>query len=623
MNKEHKIFILPDEKEINCKEGDNLLQVLADAGLGIRSVCGGEGTCQRCRVIIDRDGEKKSVLACQTDVRDDLKVRIPESSRLTGEKILVEETDEKGILRQPGKYEEVEANPLFHRELIELPPPSLIDNSSDYDRLKRALKQKTGRENYSLSWSLLQKLGARLRSNNWKVGVSWINCDVYNEIIDITAPDEMDYYGLAVDIGTTTVVVQLVDLATGLVIDVKGEYNGQGKYGEDVISRINHASKNENGLSDLYEALIKTLNDLIEEIVTEQEINPDNIYYVLCAGNTTMIHSLYKVNPNYIRKDPYIPTFYEPPALKAADIGLNISPEARIYAYPAIGSFVGGDIVAGVLSTGMYDNEQLTLFIDIGTNGEIVLGNKDFLMACSASAGPAFEGGGIKYGMRAMDGAIERIEISDKDYEVLYKTINNRPPVGLCGTGLIDILATLQAAEIINRSGEFNTGLPTDRIREGSEGYEMVLVYAEETGIGEDIVITTTDIKHLMRSKAAIYAGIRMLLNNLSLEEKMIKRVLIGGGFGNYLNIDSSINIGLLPDLPRDNFKFLGNSSLRGARKGLVSCDLMKTSKEIAAKMTYLELSAENQATDFMNEFVAAKFLPHTDLDLFPSVKKV
>ncbi|MFO8059431.1 MAG: ASKHA domain-containing protein [Bacillota bacterium] len=638
------VTLLPEgvrTQTVECSPGETLLDVLNRAGIAIKTLCGGAGTCHRCLVKVEEGEVEVAVggsplpreqverglsLACQLKIVGDATIQIPASSLLTQHSVLIDGPREEEETLLSGEPEEIEEritlDPLHQRRTLKLEPPSLVDNTADLDRIVRELTAETGLGQFRVHTPALRNLAAVLRESGWEVAVSWTDMFCCGEIADVSPPGGEDIYGLAVDIGTTTVAVQLVDLASGNVRAVRGEYNRQARFGEDVIARINHASQHEGGLAELHRAVVDTVNRLIDGILAETGSGPDQVRAVVCAGNTTMIHTLLELDPNHIRRHPYTPTVGAPPPVYARELDLRVHPAARLFCFPAVGSFVGGDIVAGVLTTGLARRDDLTLFVDIGTNGEIVLGNGDFLMGCSASAGPAFEGGGISCGSRAVSGAIERVEMSPGGEELYCQTINGEPPVGLCGTGLIDVLATLQQVDVINRSGQFNEDLETPRLRTRGEDREFVLVWAEHAGTDRDIAITSADINNLMRAKAAVYAAIKILLNNLSLEEEMIDQVLIAGGFGNNLNIDASVAIGLLPDLPRDRFRFVGNSALQGAREGLLSRAAMRESLRLAQMMTYLELSSEEQAAAFMDQFVAAQFIPHTDLNLFPSARR-
>jgi len=425
-------------------------------------------------------------------------------------------------------------------------------------------------------------------------------------------------YGLAIDIGTTTVVVYLVNLSTGEVVDQQGSYNKQAKFGDDVITRIVYAVENAEQLQEIRLAVVDTINELIDKILVRQSLSSSDFSSAVAAGNTTMTQLFLGVDPRYIRLEPYIPTMTNVPSIPAKDIGLHMLPEALVHCFPSVASYVGGDIISGTLITDLANGEDIILFIDIGTNGEIVLGNTDWLVSCACSAGPSFEGGGITFGMRAMPGAIERVVIDPETLDVSLKVISKTLPVGICGSGLVDCLSKLLGAGIIDRVGNFQMGHPANsaRLRATSDDKEFVLAWADQAGGGKDVVITENDVKNTIRAKGAIYAGIRTLLNMVAVEMEMISRIIIAGGFGNYLNVQDSVQIGLLPDIEEERYEFIGNASIKGARLALLSQNAWREAKELGQKMTYVELSV---GPTFMDEYVSALFLPHTDYSLFPS----
>ncbi len=625
-----KILFQPDNVVVEVEAQSTLLQAANKAGLPLKATCGGKGTCGKCLVrvlkgdYLLRDGTIKDktdkIPACQVVVLSDMEVEVPQETKLDKHKVLIQKDNllaEKELDLLAG----YKFHPLVRRYEITLPEPTLTENATDLNRLLVELKKHISGGEIKIFLPVLRKLAYALRVGEWSISVDVAHVEGFGEIIDILPAKNKEalLYGLAIDIGTTTVVVFLIDLMTGKVIDKRGTYNKQAKYGDDVISRMICADEEEDGLQELQQAVLDSINELISEIlINHPHIQQDFIKMVVCAGNTTMTHLLLALDPKYIRLEPYIPTAAQFPAVKIKDLGLPLYGEGLVVNVPSIASYVGGDIIAGALAVGIDKTEELTLFIDIGTNGEMVLGNKDWLISCACSAGPAFEGGGITFGMRAMRGAIERIEI-DSNFEVVYETIDNEKAVGICGSGLIDGLSKLHSSGIIDRTGKFQTDIPTDRLRQGENGPEFVLVWAKEGGINKDIIITESDIKNLLRAKGAIFAGIRSMLGLVALEISLIDKVLIAGGFGNYLNLDDSIKIGLLPDLDRKKYQFVGNTSVKGAHAVLLSTDAYHQSLEISRKITYLELSVGNT---FMEEFVSATFIPHTDLTLFPSLIK-
>ncbi|KJS18907.1 MAG: ferredoxin [Clostridiaceae bacterium BRH_c20a] len=622
-----KVLFQPDNVVVEVEAQTTILQAANKAGLQLNATCGGKGTCGKCLVRVLKGDyllKDDTILcktgklpACQAIVLSDIEVEIPQESKLTKHKVLIQS---ENVLAEE-KLDILagyEFNPLVKRYEVTVPEPTLTENATDLNRLMIELTKHVNCSDIKVSLPVLRKLAHALRDGNWNVSVDVAHINGCGEIIDILpGKSEEPLYGLAIDIGTTTVVVFLIDLLNGKIIDKRGTYNKQAKYGDDVISRMIHADEENDGLKELQQAVLNSINELISEISKNHpSIHSDFVKIAVCAGNTTMTHLLLALDPKYIRLEPYIPTAAQFPAVKIKDMGLPLYGEGWVVNIPSIASYVGGDIVAGALAVGIEKSEELTLFIDIGTNGEMVLGNKEWLVSCACSAGPAFEGGGITFGMRAMRGAIERIQI-DQNFEVSFETIENDKAVGICGSGLIDGLSKLHSSGIIDRTGKFQTDIPTDRLRQGDDGPEFVLVWAKESGINKDIIITESDIKNLLRAKGAIFAGIRSMLDLVALEMGLIDKVLIAGGFGNYLNLDDSIKIGLLPDLDRTKYQFVGNTSVKGAQAVLLSTNAYHQSIELSKKMTYLELSVGNT---FMEEFVSATFIPHTDLTLFPSL---
>ena len=605
------VTIMPDGIRTQVAKETSLFDACAQAGVEIKGACGGGGVCNQCLVKassrealkIEGTGslrpeqiENGCVLACKSRVIDDVVVEIPSSSRVLDHRVLMEDE---------GRLEAYPFAPLLAVSECQLTPPSLLDNATDWDRVKAQL----GGGDPPLG--VIRQLPTALREGDWLVSLAEVDWGSGPKAVRV-APGSTKTYGLAVDIGTTTVALSLIDMATGEILATRGSYNRQGRYGDDVISRIIHSSQ-PGGLEELQRAVVGTINALIGEVADAAGVSREWIDGVVVAANTTMSHLFAGVDPSYIRLEPYIPAFSKLGPFAAKEVGLMVNPNAEIYLLPSVASYVGGDVVAGVLVSRLHQGDELSLFVDIGTNGEMVLGSRDFLVACACSAGPAFEGSGITCGMRAMEGAIEKVAILGGEPQV--QTIGGRPPVGLCGSGLIDCLAKLQDGGIIDRTGQFVGDW--ERLRPSAEGREFVLVRAGEGACHGDIVITEGDIKNLIRAKGAVYAGMRTLLKALELDVDAIDRVIIAGGFGQYLNVEDAIKIGLLPDIPRSKYEFLGNTSLKGARAVLLSREALAEADQVAASLTYMELSAGNT---FMDEFISACFLPHTDLSLFPSV---
>jgi len=633
--KKIKIHFDPDNVDIVVEQGENLLQVAIAAGVHIYASCGGAGTCGTCKVLIeegqvettrtekvsDEEYEQGVRQACQSRVVTDLTVYIPVESRLEKAVTSREEKRVSEALATGWRFK-----PPLNKCYVELPPPTPGDNTSDLSRLLRGLKRQCNLGNMGVDFEVVKKLPKVLRDGDWKATVTTLVTAVKPRtgdrrrprVINVEPGDTREkHYSLAFDIGTTTVCGQLLDLNRGKVIAENIAYNGQISYGEDVITRIAYCQK-PGGLKKLQQAVVITINDIIGELLAQSQVDIRHIGHIMVAGNTTMTQILLGLEPKYIRLAPYTPVAKFFPPVEADSLGIEVTSQAHLFTFPAVASYVGGDIVSGIVGAGVHQRKALTFFMDIGTNGEIVIGNSDWMVTASCSAGPAFEGGGIKHGIVASEGAIEEFNISPS-LEPQIITIGGAKPKGICGSGLINIVAGLLEAGVIGQNGKFNRDLPTKRIRQGADGYEYVLSWAPETQIGKDIVITEVDIDNLMRAKAAMYAGCQTLSKSVGISHPDLEQVIIAGAFGSNLNIEKAITIGLLPDLPMDKFLFIGNGSLLGARLTSFSTDLLDDARRVAQMMTNLELS-EN--VDFMNNYVAALFLPHTNAKEFPTVSK-
>jgi uncharacterized 2Fe-2S/4Fe-4S cluster protein (DUF4445 family) len=630
----HKITFLPDNISIPVDDNTNLFKAVKAAGLYVLSSCGGKGNCGKCKVVI-KEGKSESgrsrsflsaeetgrgyTLACLTRVRSDLVVEIPPESCMQAKHKIATGAKTEELLKlmaQAGGCLESRIS----RVCLELSPPTLDDNIPDFERVRRALDRAGfDASHLHMNYLVLQKLPHVLREGGWKVTVSVFNVGSVLEVLDIFQGDATrTRYGAAVDIGTTTVVVYLVDMANGNVIGSSSTYNSQVKCGDDVITRIVYATER-NGLKELQELVVGNINTMLAELAEKNNVPPGMIDYIVVAGNTTMEHLFHGINPQFIREEPYIPvaTFF--PLIRGKSVGFQIDPQAMVYSMPNVASYVGGDVTAGVLVSQIHKQDAVSLFIDIGTNGEIVLGNKDWLVTAACSAGPAFEGSGIKFGMRAMEGAIEEVEIDPKTYDVNYRVIGDAKPIGICGSGMIDTLAEMYLNGVIDQKGKIREEIGSKRIRKGESGLEYVLAWRVESAINKEIVITEVDLDNLIRAKAAIYAGFATLLAHMGMKFTDIEKLYIAGGFGRYIDVERAITIGMLPDLPVDKFQFLGNTSIMGAYFTLLCDRLRHEAEEIAHRMTYVELSVSH---NFMDEYLSALFLPHTDLDAFPTVKR-
>lgn len=629
------ITFAPSGETIEVPPGTSLLDAAILCELDVHAPCAGQGRCGRCRMrIAGGEVERRSnaglataeimdgwAVACQTYVGEGpIAVEIPERRK---EKV----RPHGHAVREPESLPitcDYLQNPAVRTFSLDIEPPSLADNTSDFDRLRRALSQQHGIDEIRAELPMLRRLGGDLRASNWKIGVTlemrdWVYDTYLPPRLIRIYPEEFQHasMGAAVDLGTTSIVIYLLDFSTGRVIDSASAYNKQIACGEDVISRIIYA-KRAKGLERLRKLAVETINDLLEELQKRNGIELYEIHEIAVAGNTTMTHLLLGVDPRFLREEPYIPTISLAPKLVAGELGLNANMLARVHVLPSVGAYVGGDVTAGVISSGMYAADKLTLFIDIGTNGEMVLGTKDWLLSCACSAGPAFEGGGVRHGMRAAEGAIEDIFIDDATLEPAFRTIDDALPVGICGSGLIDLLGELFITGVVDKSGHIDRHAPTDRVRVLDGVPEYVVCRAGEAGAARDITLTESDISALLRAKAAIYAGFEVLCGSVGVDLAAVEQIFIGGAFGQYLNIEKAIRIGLLPDLPVERFHFLGNTSALGAFATLLCVNVRHEVTDVANKMTYLELSADNS---FMDEYTSALFLPHTDLSVFPSVR--
>jgi uncharacterized 2Fe-2S/4Fe-4S cluster protein (DUF4445 family) len=663
----YEIHFEPGNVTVDVPSGTTLGEAARKAGFDLNQPCGGQGRCGRCAVLVDNERSavrRRSTirlsaedlasgyaLACQTVVEGNCYVTVPPQEtierRLTTQKAAAR-------VQVPFDYDPYRHQSV-RRYFLRLDPPDYSDQTDDWSRAQRELARQ-GVKDARTSLACLRRLGDTLRGRAttgtpvtgaptpevsdqadtawepWEVTAvvaldRWDAPQGPAEVLAVLPGDQVDRnFGAAVDIGTTTVTVWLVDLETGDVVAQAGDYNAQIGRGEDVISRIIYAKK-PGQLEELQRLVVGTINRLIEQTCKQVNAQPDEIFKVTVAANPTMMHLLLAIPPEQIRLAPFIPAVNHTPTLYAGDLGLATHPQAVVDCLPGVASYVGADISAGVLQADMQNTSELTLFIDIGTNGETVLGNADWLVTCACSAGPAFEGAGVEHGMRATAGAIEEVWISSDTLEPTYRVIGREgeKPKGICGSGLLGLLAEMFVTGVLDKAANLQVG-KSDRIREGEHGPEYVVAWAGETAHGQDIVITKVDIDNLMRAKAAIYAGFSVMAQSVGVDLADVSQMLIGGSFGQYINVEKAVQIGLLPDLPAppgaaspwDRFKFLGNTSIRGAYRALLSRDARSELTRVAGMMTYLELSADNS---FYDAFTSALFLPHTDMTQFPTVE--
>ncbi len=636
---EHTVTFDVLSEPVRVKTGTLLSEAAQLAGIDLNQPCGGQGRCGRCALQVthgsvrrrstirlsEEDLAQGYALACQSVVEGDIQIAVPPQEKI--ERLLTSDRTVAEITVPPG-YDST-LDQVIQAIPLSLTPPDMSDQTDDWSRLSIGLRQQAGIDQVQVSLRLLQRLGEILRAGEWDVTAildmqPTERSDGPPRLIDVIPGKEMippPLWAAAIDIGTTTVTVWLVDLITGRVGAQTAQYNQQISRGEDVVSRIVFAGK-DGGQENLRQLVLATINELLEvackRVKTDPPLVATDIVKATVVGNSTMVHLFLGIPPENIRKMPFTTAINQVPNLTARDVGVNINPDGTIDCLPGVASYVGADITAGVLSSGLDDAEKVTLFMDVGTNGEIVLGSREWLATCACSAGPAFEGAGVGHGMRATKGAIEDIWINDENLEPTFRVIGNVKPRGICGSGLIALLAEMFLTAVIDKAGNFNSSHKTSRIRQGEHGWEYVICFGADTSHGEDIVITHVDVDNLLRAKAAIYAGFTVLADSVGIPLDWVEQVLIGGSFGKYINVEKAIEIGLLPDLPWDKFQFLGNTAVRGAYLALLDRQARERVKEIASRMTYIELSADNT---FYDAFMSAMFLPHTDLSRFPSVE--
>jgi uncharacterized 2Fe-2S/4Fe-4S cluster protein (DUF4445 family) len=505
-------------------------------------------------------------------------------------------------------------------QTVSLETPSLKDNTADAERLIQALRFRLKTPAIKIDLDLLKTLPTVLRHSRFNV-----RCVLFKEkqhwvLIGITDAEEASpVAGLAVDLGTTRVVLRLLDLATGATLAESAFDNPQEKIGPDILVRIHFAEK-ENGLNELNKQIVSGLNSAIEHLCESQKLEPHHIYTLTVAGNTTMTHLFMGLNPRWIIREPYIPVVNAPGVMKADALGLHVHPRARVLIFPNIGSYFGGDLIAGILFSEINKTSQTCILVDVGTNAEVVLGNKNWLIACAGAAGPALEGGVTRMGMTAGPGVIDQISLETDTLGFNIHTIDDLPPKGICGSGVIDLAARLFQAGMIDVRGKLVPAVCGPRVKKINGQLHLVVVPAEGPDTGSDLTISQADLDSLIRSKAAMYTILETITASVGIAPQDLESFYVAGTFGSFINPASAITIGMLPDLPLDRYKALGNSSLAGAALALQSDKYHDEIDQIRDRITYLELNV-NQ--DFMNRFSAAKFLPHTNTKLFPSVKVV
>ena len=617
-----KITFLPDKKNIEVNQGTTALEALERAGINIDTPCGGKGICGKCKILIntgittatpieeellsEEEIKKGFRLACQAKLFKDTIIEVPSEIRLDFKGVF--SSNLKGDIHRIKKNFALDSN--LKKVFLGLEKPSLDDQRSDWERIKDglSLKKIENISNLKISLPILKKIPLLIRKADFRVTVTICN----DEIMDLESGNTAKKsYGIAFDIGTTTVVGYLIDLGSGEELSAVAKTNPQVIHGDDVISRIGFTQQPKGGLEKLQKEIVITLNEIIRETTQKAEIDKSNIYETVIVGNTCMHHLFLGLNPIHLAPSPYIPVIKESLSLKVKDIpGLSLNPAANIYMLPNISAFVGADILAGILSTSMWREDKTILLVDLGTNGEVVLGLKKKLWACSVAAGPAFEGARISSGMRAAEGAINKVKIDSKF--IIYKVIEDGKVRGICGSGLIDLIAELLKLGLINKSGkligreEGNSELSEEirkRIIKGQKGNKFLLVKGKETENGKPLYLTQRDIREVQLAKAAIFAGIKILLKEVNIPLEDIQEILLAGAFGNFIDKKSAVRIGLLPNLPLKKIESVGNAAGRGAEITLCSNKMREVSEEISKKVKYVELSSR---PDFQEEFIKA-----------------
>ena len=621
------ITFLPYGRRVEARRGEKILEAALEAGIRIRSLCGGRGLCGRCRVIV-RDGgenlsppsetEKRTLskdelsegfrLACQTEIASlgDIVVEIPFESQPYKQRLLT------GGLERP-----VQLKPAVRRVVVKVRKPTLKNVESDVDLLLEALEREVGNRP-RVGYEALKRVPSAIREGEWTVSVVlWMD----REIISIEpGRPRKGLYGLAVDVGTTKLAAFLVDLESGETVATASDMNPQISYGEDVISRISYTLEGEGHLEKLRRAVTEGINRLLREACEAAGVEPSMVYDMTVVGNTAMHHIFLGIPPRYVSLSPYPPVVRSPVDVKAKELGVELNVGAYVHALPVIAGFVGADAVADILATGIHEEEATSLLIDIGTNTEIVLGCRDELTACSCASGPAFEGAHITHGMRAVEGAIERIWIDPETLEPVYKTIGDVEPRGICGSAIIDAAAEMLKAGIIGADGTFKRDLEAPNIRREGGTVEFVVAPKEETSTGKDIVITQSDLREVQLAKAAIYTGTSILMRRMGIKPRDIEKAFIAGAFGNYVDPENAQIIGMYPEIPLERVRFVGNTAGSGARMALLSTDVRRLAAEVVRRVRYLELGAD---PDFQSEFLKATHLPHMEPERFPNVMRI
>jgi len=640
--KKISILFQPSGRRGEIESGKTVLAAAQELGVPIESLCGGKTTCGKCKVRLDRnplekdgsgvlrlsplsDEEERFIkeeerkagfrLACAVQLYSNVLVFVPEESRGVQQ-----------VIRKEARDIAVNLNPAIRACYAEVPPPTLNEPTADFERLLRVLDQSFDLKNLSIDFQALRFLPQQLREADWKVtAMVWMD----REILDLQPGKAEDYFGAALDIGTTTVAVYLCNLRTGRVVSTGAMMNPQMAYGEDVMSRITYAMMNpEEGLKRLQEAIINGLNGLIQSTAQAAQISSRAILEMTVVGNTAMHHIFLGIDPHSLGVSPFPPAVHHSQNIKARDLGLKTHPAAYVHVLPIEAGFVGADNVGVLISGTPYQKDEMALTIDIGTNGELVLGNRKKLLSSSCATGPALEGAHLRFGMRAATGAIERVRINPGTLEVRYRVIGqekwsdecNPEEVqarGICGSGIIEVVAEMFRRGVVEKSGRINGNLSTPRLRKIEKGYEFVIAWARETAIGQDITVSTSDVRAVQLAKGALYSGAKIMMKRLGVNR--LEKVVLAGGFGSYVDPERAMILGMFPDCDLKEVISVGNAAGDGARIALLNRDKREEADRVAREVEYIELTVY---PEFAMEFAEAMAFPHMK-DPFPHLEEI
>ena len=614
----------PSGKNVQGRLG-NILEIAQAAEVEIDAPCGGRETCGKCRVIVRKgtesisaikDSERRFLsdaeieagyrLSCCASITnaDSLVLEVPPESQLGIQRLLV-----------GGLEPTVPLSTIVRKLSVRVPKADVKDLRADTERFFAAVNERIATD--SIAYDALKSLPLALRESEWQITVAVRD----KEAIAVEAGSTANrLYGFAVDVGTTKLAGYLVDLNTGRNLGTGSEVNPQVKQGGDVITRITYAMGRPSNLGELHEVLIDAINHMISDVCRKLAVREHDIYDVVVVGNTAMHHFFFNINPKSVGFSPYPAVVGRCLDVRAKDLGIKVNAGAYVHSPPNVAGFVGADAVADIIATEIYKADELTLLVDIGTNVEIILGNKNQLQACSTPSGPALEGAEISFGMRAVDGAIETVWVDPKDMSVGYRTIGNQSPKGICGSGIVDAIAEMFKAGIISNSGEIRKDLQTPRVRIQDGKAEFLIAEKKQTAIAKDIVVSQQDVRQIQLAKAAVYTGVLMSMKHLEVKLEDIKKVYVAGAFGTFLNSQSARNIGMYHDFPLNRIRHVGNAAGAGARALLKSTALRDVASRLAKDIRYFHLGNE---PDFQNEFLNALYIPHRELERFPSVKRL